>query len=372
MRRATAVIDHGAIAANLSVIRSAAGSADVMAVVKADAYGHGIVPVARTARSTGINWLGVAFPFEALALRSAGDTGRILAWLFSPDDDALIACIEQDVDVSVGSLAMLEQVLGAAKASGRRARLHVKADTGLSRNGCLPADLPALVDAVAKAQANGLVELVGTWSHLANADVVDDPSVMQQQVAFDHAVSVFEARGLTPQMRHLANSPATFLAPSTHYDLVRCGIAMYGVSAAGADFCSTFGLRAAMTLSATVAMIKRVPAGQSVSYGSLWTAPADTRLALVPLGYADGIPRAAMGALVLVGGRLQPVVGRVAMDQFVVALDDDCSVSEGDEVVVFGDAASGAPTADDWGHASNSIGYEIVTRLGARVERDHR
>lgn len=377
MRRATAVIDHTAIAANLDVIRTAASGADVMTVVKADAYGHGLVPVARTAREHGIGWLGVAFPFEALALREAGDAGRILAWLYAPDDDELASCLAADVDVSVGSLAMLDQVRDAAARAGVRARVHVKADTGLSRNGCTAADWPDLVSAVAKAQADGQIELVGVWSHLANADIPGDPSVVAQQVAFDAALAVVGEAGLVPQLRHLANSPATFLAPATHYDLVRCGIAAYGVSPAQPGFCAEHGLRAAMTLTARVAMVKEIPAAQSVSYGSTWTATAPTRLALVPVGYADGIPRVATGASVHINGGRHPVVGRVAMDQVVVALDgpesgNDGAVEVGDLVTVFGDAGTGAPTADDWGVASGSIGYEIVTRIGPRVIREHR
>lgn len=372
MRRASAVIDHAAIASNLGVIRAAAGSADVMAVVKADAYGHGMVPVARTARACGIDWLGVAFPVEALRLRAAGDRGRILAWLYAPQDDDITACIAQGVDLSVGSLAMLEQVVGAARLAGVRARVQAKADTGLSRNGAVAADWPALVGALAAAQAAGHIEVVGVWSHLANADVRGCPSVTEQQQAFDQAVDAMTAAGLEPQLRHLANSPATFLAPSTHYDLVRCGITSYGVSPAEPGLPAQLGLRAAMTLTARVAMVKVIPAGQAVSYGRTWTASAPTRVALVPLGYADGIPRSAAGAEVRIGSARHPVVGRVAMDQFVVAIGDDEPVREGDLVTVFGDAGTGAPTADDWGAASGSIGYEIVTRIGERVEREHR
>lgn len=377
MRRATALIDHGAIAANLDVIRAVAAGADVMTVVKADAYGHGLIPVARTAREAGISWLGVAFPFEALALREAGDTERILAWLYAPEDDELAACLAGDVDISVGSIAMLEQVQGAAARAGVRARIHVKADTGLSRNGCVAAEWPDLVAAVAKAQADGQIELVGVWSHLANADLPGDESVGAQQRAFDAALDVVADAGLQPQVRHLANSPATFLAPGTHYDLVRCGIATYGVSPAKPGFCAEHGLRAVMTLTARVAMVKEIPAGQSVSYGSTWTASSPTRLALVPVGYADGIPRVAQGATVQINGGRHPVVGRVAMDQLVVALEgpasgNDGAVTVGDLVTVFGDAGTGAPTADDWGTASGSIGYEVVTRIGSRVIREHR
>ena len=371
VKRAQAVVDHAALTHNLGVVAKTVAPADLMLVVKADAYGHGAVSVARTARAHGIGWLGVALPSEALELRRAGDTGRMLAWLYPPQDDDVADCVAADVDLSVSSLSMLDQVRAAAKDAGRRARIQLKVDTGLSRNGCPIGDWPELVAAAAKAQAGGDVEVVGLWSHFANGDLPEHPSVAGQLAVFDEADGIAAAHGIEPQLRHMSNSPAGFLIPAARFDLVRAGISAYGVSPTAPGFTAARGLRAVMTLEARVVIVKTIPPGQSVSYGSTWTATRPTRLALVPVGYADGIPRIARGAHVLVGGRQQPVVGRVAMDQFVVALDDDVHVREGDRVVVFGDASTGAPTADDWGIASASIGYEVVTRIGPRVPRVH-
>lgn len=372
MRRATAVIDHAAIAANLGAVAAAAEGAAVMAVVKADAYGHGAVEVARTVREAGAPWLGVALPSEALALRAAGDTGRMLAWLYPPGDPDLAACVAAGVDLGVGSATMLDEVRAAARSAGAVARVHAKADTGLSRNGCLPGEWPALVASLAAAQAAGEIELVGAWSHLANADLPGHPSIAAQRALFDEACEALAAAGLAPAVRHLANSAAALGDPACRYDLVRSGIALYGVDHADAGSAARAGLRAAMTVTASIAMLKRIPAGWSVSYGSAWTADRPTRIALLPLGYADGLPRAASGrAEVLIAGRRQPVVGRIAMDQCMVAIDDDLEVREGDEAIVLGDPGTGAASATEWAEAAGTIGYEIVTRMGPRLPREH-
>lgn len=369
MIRAEARVDLDAVRANLAVLRAAAGDAEVMAVVKADGYGHGMVPVARAARSAGAGWLGVAFPGEALALRAAGDTGRVLAWLITPHDD-VAPCVAADVDLSVSAPWAVDLVAAAADRAGRPARVHLKVDTGLGRGGGSLADWPALVDRARRHEAGGALELVGVWSHLANGEVADDPETAAQQERFAWALAEAERAGLRPQVRHLANSGATLAVPGARFDLVRCGIAMYGLTpglALGTS--ASLGLRPAMTLRAEVALAKRVPAGHGVSYGLTWTAPAETTLALVPVGYGDGIPRAASGSgPVLLGGRIRRVVGRVAMDQCVVDVGDD-AVAAGDPVVLFGPGDDGEPTAEDWAIACGTIGYEIVTRLGPRVPR---
>ena len=364
-------IDLDAIRHNLDAVRAAAPAAQVLAVVKADAYGHGMVPVARTAREHGVQWLGVATLAEARALREAGDSGRLLAWLWAPGDPDLDACLAFDVDISVSSIDSLHEVLARAGHLGIRPRLHLKIDTGLARNGAAPQDWPLLVAEARAAEQRGAADVVGVWSHLANADQPGHASVDAQQRQFDAALAVADDAGLVLEVRHLANSPAAFAHPGTHHDLVRTGIAIYGVTPLATARAEDLGLRAVMTLTGTLALVKTIPAGTSVSYGSTWTAPAHTRVGLLPLGYADGLPRIAGNrASVLVRGVRCPVVGRIAMDQCIVVLDDvHGQVRAGEEAIVFGDASTGAPTADDWGDWSETIGYESVTRLGQRVRR---
>jgi len=365
MTRAVAQIDHGALAHNLQTVRGAAPGVDIMAVVKADAYGHGAVPVAATARQNGATWLGVALPGEALELRHAGDRGRILAWLWSPGDPDIPGCIASDVDISVSSLWALDEIAEIAHAQGQRARIQVKVDTGLTRNGLPPEDLPALIHQLSAVHRH--VEPVGLWSHLADGETPGHPSVAHQRALFESCVSTWQEAGLPTDVIHLANSGATFAHQDCHYGMVRVGIAMYGLTA-GHHPAADLGLRPAMTLRARLANVKTVPAGTAVSYGGHWRSSERTTVGLVPLGYADGIPRAASNrAFVQLQGRHLPVVGRVAMDQFVVDLGPDSAAKVGDDVEVFGSD----PTADQWGEWSDSIGYEIVTRIGARVPRVH-
>ena len=371
MTRAEAVIDLAAVRSNLAVFEAAVGGPQVMAVVKADAYGHGMARIAQEARSIGVPWLGVALLSEARALRQSGDTGRILAWLWAPGDPDLESCVSSDVDISVSSLWALAEVAEHAQRVGVRARVHLKVDTGLSRNGASVDDWAGLVSAAREAQDAGAIEVVGVWSHLANADLPGDSSVDDQRAQFEAASAVAIDSGLDPEVRHLANTAAALGYPDTRYDLVRLGIGMYGVPPSTPGSAATLGLTSVMTLRSRLALVKTIPAGQSVSYGSSWTAQRATRVGLVPLGYADGVPRSASGrAEVLLAGVRCPVIGRIAMDQFVIAIDDRIDDARaGDEVVVFGDEASGAPTADDWAVASDSIGYEIVTRVSGRVPR---
>ncbi|MFC8534812.1 alanine racemase [Streptomyces sp. NPDC057249] len=369
--RARAEIDLAALRANVRVLRARAAGAHLMAVVKADAYGHGAVPCARAAREAGAAWLGTATPQEALALRAAGLDGRMLCWLWTPGGPWREA-IEADVDVSVSGMWALDEVTEAAAAAGRPARIHLKADTGLGRAGCQPADWPGLVAAARTAERAGTVRVTGLWSHFACADEPGHPSIAAQLDTFRDMVAYAEKAGVEPEVRHIANSPATLTVPESHFDLVRTGIAMYGISPSpelGTP--ADFGLRPVMTLAASVALVKRVPAGHGISYGHHYTTPRETTLALVPLGYADGIPRHASGrGPVLVGGVRRTVAGRVAMDQFVVDLDGD-EVAAGSEAVLFGPGDRGEPSAEDWAEAAGTIGYEIVTRIGARVERVH-
>ncbi|TQK52454.1 alanine racemase [Streptomyces sp. SLBN-118] len=369
--RARAEIDLAALRANVRALRARAPRAALMTVVKSDAYGHGMVPCAKAALKAGATWLGTATPHEALALRAAGIQGRVMCWLWTPGGPWREG-IEADLDMSVSGLWALREVTAAAREVGRPAMIQLKADTGLGRNGCQPADWPELVAAALAAEAEGTVEVTGLWSHLACADEPGHPSINAQLGMFRDLVAYAEKAGITPEVRHLANSPATLTLPETHFDLVRTGIATYGISPSpelGTP--ADFGLRPVMTLAASMALVKQVPAGHGVSYGHHYVTADETTLGLVPLGYADGIPRHASGrGPVLVGGRWRRVAGRVAMDQFVVDLGPDGgAVAEGAEAVLFGPGDRGEPTAEDWAEAAGTIAYEIVTRIGTRVPR---
>jgi alanine racemase len=371
--RTEARVDLAAIRHNVGVLAErAATGAKVMAVVKADGYGHGLVPTARAAVEGGAAWLGVAFVEEALALRAARLDGPVLAWLTTPDED-LRPAVSAGVDLGVYSVAELAAAAAAATATDVIARVHLKADTGLSRGGAAVADWPELCEAAAKAEAEGTVRVTGLWSHFAFADGgPDHPTNSRQAGVFAQALEVATTAGLRPEVRHLANSAATLTAPTTHYDLVRPGLAVYGLSpipqvSSPADL----GLRPAMTLLSTVALTKRVPAGSGVSYLHRYTTDAETTLALVPLGYADGIPRTATNtARVQVAGVRRTIAGTVCMDQFVLDVEDD-PVAAGDEVVLFGPGTAGEPTAQEWAEWLGTINYEIVTRVGARVPRTY-
>jgi alanine racemase len=369
---AQARVDLTAVRRNVAALREHAGSAEVMAVVKADAYGHGLLPCARAALAGGATWLGTALLEEALALRAAGLTApRILAWLTTPGDRWAQA-LHADVDVSVNARWALDEVVAAASVTGHPARVHIKVDTGLSRGGSTPADLPDLLDAALRAEAEGAVRLVGLWSHYAYADAPGHPTVRGQAEVFSEALRLVEGRGARLEVRHLANSAATLTNPAARFDLVRPGLAVYGLSpvpdVGGPE---SFGLTPAMTLLGRLALVKRVPAGSGVSYGHAYTTERETTLGLVPLGYADGIPRSgsAVGPL-LAAGRRRTVAGRVCMDQVVVDLGDDTATA-GDEVVFFGPGRAGEPTAEDWAVATGTISYEIVARVGPRVRRTY-
>ena len=372
MSRAHAVVDLAALTHNIALVRSAAPHSQFLAVVKADAYGHGLVEVARAARAAEADWLGVALLEEALDLRASGDDGPILAWLWTPGDPGLAPCLGAGVHISVSAMWALIEVTEQAAALGVMARIHLKIDTGLSRGGADPGEWEELVIAAKALQSRGRVEVAGIWSHLANASLPDDPTVAEQRERFLAAVKAARTAGLEPQLLHLANSAGALSYPQTQFDLVRIGIAMYGLSPMDPHSAQRLGLKAVMSLHAELAHVKTIPAGQSVSYGGTWTAVEPTRVGLVPLGYADGIPRAAEGAFVLVREVRCAVLGRIAMDQFVVELPGELGeVRAGEPVLIFGDSTTGGATADDWGTQSNSIGYEIVTRIGSRIARQY-
>lgn len=372
---ARAVVDLGAVRANTRVLGDLAPSAQVMAVVKADAYGHGLLPVARAAVEGGATWLGTAQVSEALALRAGGVTARVLAWLYAPGAP-LAEAVAADVDLSVAAPWALREVADAARATGRTARVHLKLDTGLGRNGLAPDEFAGVVDDALRLEAEGVVRLVGVWSHLAFADEPGHPSLHRQGEALRVAAADAEARGARFEARHIAASASILTDPDLHLDLVRPGLALYGLTPVpqlgGPD---RFGLVPAMTVEAELATVKRLPAGHGVSYAHHYVTPRATTVGVVPLGYGDGVPRhasgveGAPGAPLGVGGRRLAIAGRVCMDQVMVDLGPDATEVAGDRVVLFGTGTDGGPTAQDWAAAAGTISYEIVTRLGVRVPR---
>jgi alanine racemase len=366
---ACAEIDLAAFRANVATLRAHAG-VPIMVVVKADGYGHGMLECAREARAAGAEWLGVATAAEALQLRDAGDTGPVLSWLYGVDED-LTPLVAADVDVSAQSVDQIGRLIAAAAVAERRARVHLKIDTGLSRNGAPSYEWHQVCAMAAEAEHAGAVEIVGIWSHLAAADEPGHPSVPLQIEAFQQAYEQARAAGLEPTVRHLGNSAGALVVPEARLDLVRVGIAAYGIDPApGIAARAGVTLRPVMRLRAQLVNVKEIPAGAGVSYGWTWIADAATTVGLVPLGYGDGIPRHA-GNRAWVGwaGALVPVRGRICMDQFVVELGAGQAAQAGDEVILFGPGDHGEPTAADWAAWCDTIGYEIVTRIGVRVPR---
>jgi alanine racemase len=371
---ARAEIDLAALRANIAALQAhVGGSTPVMVVVKADGYGHGIIPCAREARAAGAGWLGVATPAEALALRDAGDTGPVLAWLYGVEED-LSPLVAATVDVSAQSVDQVSRLVAAAATAERRARVHLKVDTGLSRNGAAAEVWPEVCAAAAEAEDAGALEVVGIWSHLAAADEIGHPSVPIQLAAFQRAYEVARSAGLEPALRHLGNSAGALVVPEARLDLVRVGIAAYGIDPApGIAAQAGVRLRPVMTLRSQLVNVKKIAAGAGVSYGWTWTADRATTVGLVPLGYGDGIPRHAGNRAEVgwAGGRA-PIRGRVCMDQFVVDLGPEAKPEPGAEVILFGPGDRGEPTAEEWAEWSGTIGYEIVTRIGPRVPRIYR
>ena len=359
--RAEARIDLDRIKANINHLRGLS-STPVMAVVKADAYGHGLVPVAKAALDAGASSLGVALLEEAITLRQAGITAPILAWLVPPGSDFKLA-VDNQIELAASSIKALEEI-GAVK-SQFRPRVHLEVDTGMTRGGFL--DEWGKIDGHHVAN----LDVVGIFSHFARAD---EPGEKQNQIQlnrFKEMVATVESFGYTNIVRHLSNSAATLKDQESRFDMVRVGIAMYGLSPDVKTLgdSSSLGLKPAMQLRAKLHLVKTVPANSPVGYGATAFTTAETKLGVVAMGYADGIPRIAQGAGVFVNGKRAPIIGRVSMDQFVVDLGAESNAATGDWVIVFGDGSTGEYTADDWGAASGSINYEIITRIGPRVPR---
>lgn len=360
MSQLKVAVDSAAITHNVRTLGQRT-KAQIMAVVKADGYGHGLIEASAAAREGGATWLGVAQPQEALALRAAGDTGRILTWLYGPDLPAeeLMAA---DLDLSVNSPEVLGKIMAASRDGSPSPRVHIAIDTGLGREGVTLADLPGVLELAKAAEREGLVRVVGMWSHLAWADAPGHPTIDRQAQNFRQALVMAQEASIALEVRHLANSACTLTRPDLHFDLVRPGIAVYGLPPVADPEGKDFGLKPAMTVTSQVILVKDVPAGQGVSYGHEYITKFPTTLGLVSAGYADGVFRSAGSvAEVAVKGRRYRIAGRVCMDQFVIDLGPASEVSVGDEVTLIG---PGGPSARDWAEAVGTIDYEIVCRFG--------
>ncbi len=365
-------VDLAAVRHNIYTLGTLVDGPHVMAVVKANAYGHGAVPVAKAALAAGATYLGVADVTEALELRAAGITAPILAWLHDAEPN-FDAAYDAEIDLGISSVEQL-QSLSRTSARGentirfnsRAAVVHLKIDTGLGRNGALDSQWEELFELAEQREGEGLITVRGIFSHLSNTSDEED---VKQLAVFNGAVAMAREAGLNPEFRHLASTAAAIRLPETRLDMVRIGIGMYGLSPFFLQSSAELGLRPAMTLESRVIAVKTVPADTGVSYGYSYRTERESTLALVALGYADGIPRrGSNGAPVFIGGKTYRVAGRIAMDQLVVDLGSD-TAEVGDRAVLFGDPALGFPAADDWASAADTINYEIVTRLGDRFER---
>jgi alanine racemase len=362
--RAEAIINLDRITENVKHLKALAG-VDLMAVVKADAYGHGLIPVARAALAGGATSLGVALLEEAITLREAGITAPILAWLVPPGSDYTVA-VNHNIELAASSIIALEEI--GAVTSHNRPRVHLEVDTGMTRGGFLSEWGKLDAHHVAN------LDIVGIFSHFARADEPGQEQNDLQRARFKEMVATLESFGFTNIVRHLSNSAATLKDSDSRFDLVRTGIAIYGltpdVNTLGTSI--SLGLKSAMSLRAKLHLVKEVPANSPVGYGATAVTDRYTKLGIVAMGYADGIPRIAQGAGIFVHGTRAPIIGRVSMDQFVVDLGPDSQAISGEWVEVFGDGVAGGYTAEEWGSASGSINYEIVTRIGPRVPRIYR
>lgn len=361
------IIDLDAIAKNLETMRSKTNGALALAVVKADAYGHGMIPVAKKLEAAGADYLGVADVQEALQLREAGIDLPILAWLHAADEN-FIRAVDAGIELGIANVEQLQRVAKAAQHLGRVARVHLKVDTGLSRNGASEAEWPTVLKTAHELVAEGFIQVVAIFSHLSCTSEADD---LRQISRFEAACELARSIGVDFELRHLTASDGLLRYPQAHYEMVRIGIALYGLSPFVENTAADFGLVPAMTATAKITQTKRIAAGEGVSYGYLHRTAAESTLGLVPVGYAEGLPRNATGkAVVSVNSKTYPINSRVAMDQFVLDFGND-KVEAGDVVTIFGDPAAGVPSADDLAAACETINYEIVTRMGGRFKRTY-
>lgn len=362
-----AEISLPAIRHNVSKIRELTGAA-VIVVVKAGGYGHGAAIVAEAALAGGASIIATADLEEALALRDAGITAPLLCWLHGVRAD-FAEGVAADIELGISDIEQLERVATAAKQVGKQATVQLKLDTGLSRNGARPEEWAELFARSAELESEGLVRVRGVFSHLANAGDANDRA---QAACFDDAVAQLRAAGVDPELVHLAASAATLSSPHLHYNTVRVGMAAYGLSPFADKTSAQLGLIPAMTLRSEIVALRGVPAGTGVSYGFNHVCETATTLALVPMGYADGMPRAlnGSGAWVTVAGEPRPIVGRIGMDQFIIDVGPLAGrLSLGDPVVLFGDPERGFPPVEIWSGLMRTINYEIVASIGQRVLR---
>jgi len=369
MSRACAEINLSAITQNFKLIKSRT-TADVLAVVKADAYGHGLIPVSKALEEAGADWFGTALLEEAISLRKAGILKPIISWL-TPLGEDFKSAIDLDIDLGIPSVDLLNDVVKAASLSGKTARIHLEIDTGMSRGGVL-SEWDQLIKSVLAGVNLKQLKVIGIWSHFARADEPDELMNQEQLSLFEQKVDHAKAAGIDAEFIHIANSAALFTNKSAHRNIIRSGIALYGLSPDVKNIGDSLslGLKPAMKLKAKLNLVKDVKAGSSVGYGGSAVLDSDTKLGVVALGYADGIPRNTNNlAGVFVAKKRAPIIGRVSMDQFVVDLGITSTAKTGDEVIVFGDGSSGEYTVDEWAKAANTINYEIITRIGPRVPR---
>ena len=369
MSRASAEISLLAIADNLKLIKSKT-NAQVLAVVKADAYGHGLIQVGKAAENAGADWLGTALLEEGITLRNSGIKIPIISWL-TPLGEDFKAAINLDIDLSISSTELLNEIVLAGKSVKKIPRIHVEVDTGMSRGG-VGDDWQLFLAELSKAVLANEINIVGIWSHFARADEPDEVMNKEQLTVFEDRIKSASAAGIKVEFIHIANSASSLTNKSAHKNIIRWGIGLYGLSPDLNNLgdSKSLNLKPAMRLKAKLHLVKAVKAGVSVGYGGTAITKSDTKLGVVTLGYADGVPRNANNlAGVFVGGKRAPLIGRVSMDQFVVDLGINSSAKTGDEVIVFGDGSSGEYTADEWAKASGTINYEIVTRIGSRVPR---
>jgi alanine racemase len=361
-------VDLSAVRHNVRVLALRAPDSEVMAVVKADAYNHGAVEVARAALEAGAREIGVTTLHEALVLRDGGVTAPVLCWLHGPGTDFALA-VDRDVHVAVSHPEQLRSLMAVARESRRVAQVSVKVDTGLARNGAGLEQLAAMASELADGVDHGHVVFSDLFTHLSHADEPKHPSLDRQRDLLLEARQVLSSRGVTPRRLHAANSAASLTRPDLHFDMVRPGLAVYGLNPV--PQAGGFDLRPAMTWETEVALVKTLEEGDGVSYSHQWHAPAGTDVALIPAGYADGVPRHGSGRIsVLINGRRFPSVGRICMDQFMVDLGSGGhGVSVGQRAVLFGPGTGGEMTAQDWSEAIDTIPYEIVTRVGQRARR---
>ena len=369
MSRAVAEVDLTAIAHNLKFIKEKTNS-QVLAVVKADAYGHGLIPVAKAAVAAGADWLGTALLEEGIALRAAGVKTPLICWL-TPIGEDLKTAIKNDIDLSVSSIELLEEVIDAGRATNIVPRIHLEVDTGMTRGG-VRSGWSEFVAEIARAVKDNGVEVVGVWSHFARADEPNEKFNQQQLDTFHKRLAILISQGINPKYIHIANSAAVLTNQDAYKNIVRWGIGLYGLSPDVRNLGDSkqLSLKPAMKLKAKLHLVKFVEAGAQVGYGGTAVVKADTKIGVITMGYADGIPRNTNNSAgVFVGGKRAPLLGRVSMDQFVVDLGLDSTAKTGDEVVIFGDGSAGEYTVDEWASAAGTINYEIVTRIGPRVPR---